>query len=67
MRYKLLTRIAAGVIAAARTTEELWFRTNMDVCEIAAWAAVAYIAGIVIAYVVDEFHQKGGRVNAETH
>lgn len=64
---KLLTGITAGIIAAARTTEELWFRTNMDVCEIAAWAAVAYIAGIAITYAVDEFRQKGEGRYAETH
>ncbi len=67
MRYKLLTGIIAGAIAAVRTAEELWFRTSMDVCEIAAWAAVAYIAGIAITYAVDEFRQKGDGRYAEAH
>lgn len=68
MKHKLMIAIAIGAIAAVRTTEELWFRTSMDVLEIAVWAAVAYIAGIAITYAVAEkFHQKGGRDGAEAY
>lgn len=68
MKHKLMIAIGIGCIAAARTTEELWFRTSMSVCEIAAWAAVAYIAGIAITYAAAEkFHQKGGRSGAEAY
>lgn len=65
---KLTVAIAIGTITAIRTTEELWFRTSMDVLEIAAWAAVAYVAGIAITYaVVEQFHQRGGGMDAKTH
>lgn len=51
---KLTVAIAIGTITAIRTTEELWFRTSMDVLEIAAWAGMAYIAGTVATYAAIE-------------
>lgn len=68
MKHKLMIAIGVGCLAAVRTTEELWFRTSVGICEVAAWAAVAYIAGIAITYAVAEkFHQKGGRNGAEAY
>lgn len=68
MKHKLMIAIGVGCIAAVRTTEELWFRTSVDVLEIAAWATMAYIVGIAITYAVAEkLCQKGGRRDAEAH
>lgn len=65
MKHKLMLAIGTGCFTAVRTTEELWFRTNMDVCEIAFLAAGGYIAGVVIAYAADDFYRKRKRAKTK--